>query len=162
MAQHFSAQIDICFRRALLILLQELAEAIDGMASNGEANLLRLSRGIFPVLPGMNGPVNTRRMEELSLMMETFRHALIVEDGTGAKTAVESSSFSIMKDNRNRIARMETIVELVRAVSGLLRNARLRQDAEPLLEELQSVIQMVAVEVLEIRGSRAMRSILHV
>ena len=74
------------------------------MASVGEANLLRLSRGILPVLPGMNGPVNTRRMEEFSLMMETFRDALVVEDGAGVNTAVESSGG--MKENRNRIARM--------------------------------------------------------
>ena len=45
-------------------------------------------------------------------------------------------------------------------ISNLLTDERLREDAEPLLEEVISVIRMVAVEVLEIRGSRAMRSIL--
>ena len=59
-------------------------------------------------------------------------------------------------------ARMEAIMELFREASRILGDARLRQEAGPLLEELQSVIQMVAVEVLEIRGSRAMRSILNV
>jgi hypothetical protein len=123
------------------------------MASIGEANLLRLSRGLFPVLPGMNGPVNTRRMDEISMMLGTFQDALIVE---GRSTESDGS-----KDSKS-LARMEAIIEIFRAVSGFLSDARLRQDTEPLLEELQSVIQMVAVEVLEIRGSRAMRAILRV
>jgi hypothetical protein len=127
-------------------LVHELAEAIDGMASIGEANLLRLSRGLFPTLPGMNGPVNTRRMDEIRLMMATFQDALVVEGGA----------------DRNSAARMEAIMELAREVSVFLSEARIRQDTGPLLDELQSVIQMVAVEVLEIRGSRAMRSILRV
>ena len=58
--------------------------------------------------------------------------------------------------------RMEAIMEIFREASRLLGDERVRQEAGPLLEELQSVIQMVAVEVLEIRGSRAMRSILNV
>ena len=58
---------------------QELAEAIDGMASMGEANLARFSRGLVPLLPGMQGPVNERRMQEISLMTETFRDALVVQ-----------------------------------------------------------------------------------
>ena len=58
--------------------------------------------------------------------------------------------------------RMEAIMELFREASRFLADARMRKEAGPLLEEMQSVIQMVAVEVLEIRGSRAMRSILNV
>jgi hypothetical protein len=122
------------------------------MASIGEANLLRLSRGLIPVLPGMNGPVNQRRMDDISLMLTTMREALIVDNGP-------SDGGQPGNDHKN-LARRETLVGLVRAVSGFLGDARFRNDAEPLLEELQSVIQMVAVEVLEIRGSRAMRSIL--
>lgn len=84
----------------------------------------------------------------MSLMLETFRDALIVESDDSNSGA----------DG----ARIEAIIEVFRAVSSFLNDARTRQDSEPLLQELQSVIQMVAVEVLEIRGSRAMRSILRV
>jgi hypothetical protein len=131
--------------------LQELAEAIDGMASIGEANLIRWSRGLLPALPGMNGPVNTRRMDEISMMLETFRDALLVQqsDEDGNRSPMD-------------LARMDAIMELFRATSAFVQDADLRQETEPLLEELQSVIQMVAVEVLEIRGSRAMRSLLRV
>jgi hypothetical protein len=59
-------------------------------------------------------------------------------------------------------ARIESIVELFRVASDFIGDARLRQQAGPMMEELQSVIQMVAVEVLEIRGARAMRHILNV
>ena len=57
--------------------------------------------------------------------------------------------------------RVEAIMEIFRESAAFLGDPRMRQEAGPLLEELQSVIQMVAVEVLEIRGSRAMRSILN-
>lgn len=133
-----------------MFCIQALAEAIDGMASLGEANLLRISNGFFPVIPGMNGPVNTRRMDELSMMMETFRDAIVV------KAADENNE----PKNPMDLARIQTIREVLQAVSSFMRDNRLREDAEPLMEELQSVIRMVAVEVLEIRGSRAMRSIL--
>ena len=58
--------------------------------------------------------------------------------------------------------RMDAIMEIFREAAAFVSDPRMRQEAGPLLEELQSVIQMVAVEVLEIRGSRAMRSILNV
>ena len=128
-------------------LVHELAQAIDGMASMGEANLLRLSNGLLPVLPGMNGPVNTRVMEEMQTMMATFQDALMVNEGSAGN------------DNQ---ARMQAMRELLSELATLLADDRLRRDAEPLLEEVRSVIQMVAVEVLEIRGSRAMRSLLRV
>jgi len=122
------------------------------MASIGEANLLRVTGGFVPALPGMNGPVNTRRMDEISMMLDTFRDAIVVQN---AKDDEKEKPRSPMD-----MARMEAILELIRAMSGFISDTRLRQDAEPLLEELQSVIRMVAVEILEIRGSRAMRSIL--
>ena len=131
------------------------------MASLGEANLLRITGGLVPPLPGMNGPVNTRRMDEISMMLETFRDAIIVQrdnnsnDGASEENVPGSHSWSPME-----LARTETVLELVRAVSSFIRETRQRRDAEPLLEELLSVIRMVAVEILEIRGSRAMRSIL--
>lgn len=130
-------------------LVHEVAEAIDGMASVGEATLLRLSRGLFPTLPGMNGPVNVRRMDEIRAIVETFRDALLVEGNDRNEGVTQQAQ-----------ARIEAMIEFFRDFSALLGDERIRQEALPLLEELQSVIQMVAVEVLEIRGSRAMRSIL--
>lgn len=127
-------------------LVHELAEAIDGMASIGEANLVRLSRGLLPALPGMNGPVNTKRMDEIRTVVDTFQSALLMNTS----------------DNGGGPARMEAIMEVFREVTSFLSDERIRQDRGPLLDELVSVIQMVAVEVLEIRGSRAVRSILRV
>jgi hypothetical protein len=126
-------------------LVHELAEAIDGMASIGEANLLRATNGLLPAFPGMNGPVNGRVMAEMRMMLDTFQDALTVE---------ESGSFGKGQ------ARLEAMRQLIDELGTLLADERLRQDAGPLLEEVRSVIQMVAVEVLEIRGSRAMRSLL--
>eukprot|EP00541_Cyclophora_tenuis_P005544 CAMPEP_0116552500 /NCGR_PEP_ID=MMETSP0397-20121206/6526_1 /TAXON_ID=216820 /ORGANISM="Cyclophora tenuis, Strain ECT3854" /LENGTH=467 /DNA_ID=CAMNT_0004077467 /DNA_START=14 /DNA_END=1417 /DNA_ORIENTATION=- len=126
-------------------LVHELAEAIDGMASIGEANLLRFTRGFMPALPGMNGPVNAKRMEELRMLLDTFQNALVVQ-GEGAL-------------DRGR-ARVDSLMEFVRDLLELLNDEKLRQDAGPMLAEVQSVFQLVAVEVLEIRGSRAMRSVL--
>jgi len=126
-------------------LVHELAEVIDGMASIGEANLIRLTRGLMPALPGMNGPVNSRRMEELRSVLDTFQNALLVK-GEGA-----------LDSGR---ARVESLMDFIREMSVLLNDEKLRKDAGPVLAEVQSVVQMVAVEVLEIRGSRAMRSVL--
>jgi hypothetical protein len=123
-------------------LVHELAEAIDGMASIGEGNILQATSGFLPPLPGMNGPVNRRVMSEMGMMLDTFRNALMVESGNGVQS---------------RLVAMRQLLDELRAI---LTDVRLREDAEPLLQEVRSVIQMVAVEVLEIRGSRAMRSIL--
>jgi hypothetical protein len=120
------------------------------MASIGEANLIRMSRGLFPKLPGMNGPVNTRRMDEINSMMELLRDALIIQNDANSN------------ERRQSPARMEAIMEIFRAVSSFLSDTRRRRETEPLIEEVLSVVQLVAVEVLEIRGSRAMRSILRV
>ena len=56
-------------------LVHELAEAIDGSASSLEANLLR-SAPMLPQMPGMLGPVNKRRMEEIQILLETFQEAV--------------------------------------------------------------------------------------
>jgi hypothetical protein len=133
-------------------LVHELAEAIDGMASIGEANLFRATNGLVPALPGMNGPVNTRVMSEIRIFLDTFQSALAVgtanEDGNNESGAGGGQ------------ARLLAMRQVVDEIATLLTDERLREDAEPLLEEIVSVIRMVAVEVLEIRGSRAMRSIL--
>jgi hypothetical protein len=126
-------------------LVHELAEFIDGMASMGEANLLRASKGLLPALPGMNGPINTRVMKEMQMMLATFQDALSVETDASA--------------GEGR-ARLEAMRELLTELITLMSDERLREDAVPLLAEVQSVVQMVAVEVLEIRGSRAMRALL--
>lgn len=134
-AQFLTSRTGIFLKKPLV---HELAEAIDGMASMGEANLLRL--GLLPNLPGMNGPVNARRMDEVRMMLDTFRAALAA-DG----------------EPRSGAVRMEVIMEVLREVSAFLSNERLRKEAGPVLEEIQSVVQMVAVEILEIRGARAIR-----
>lgn len=135
-------------------LVHELAEAIDGMASIGEANLFRVTNGLLPPLPGMNGPVNRRVMSEMKMMLDTFRSALTVVDaGDGAGGGGAGAAGGGQ-------ARLVAMRQLLDEVASLLADERLRGDAEPLLQEIVSVIQMVAVEVLEIRGSRAMRSIL--
>ncbi|KAL3919342.1 MAG: hypothetical protein SGILL_003799 [Bacillariaceae sp.] len=122
-------------------LVHELAEAIDGAASMGEANMLQATNGLLPPLPGMNGPVNRRVMNEMGMMLDTFRNAMDVDD------------------SESRLFAMRQVVD---EITAILRDDQLREDAGPLLEEVRSVVQMVAVEVLEIRGSRAMRSILQV
>ena len=126
-------------------LVHELAEAIDGMASIGEANLLRFTRGFFPPLPGMNGPVNSKRMEELQLVLETFQSALLVE-GEGETASAR--------------ARMDALMEFVRELLAIVNDEQVREEAAPCWQRFQSVAQMVAVEVLEIRGTRAMRDVL--
>jgi hypothetical protein len=150
-------------------LVHELAEAIDGLASMGEANLLRTSGGLLPVLPGMNGPINTRRMDEIKMMLETFEAAMVVQGNKKnnlVANRVNGSDANEIAGGRlavaHRRARLEAMIKLMREISTHLGNERVRRNSGPLLEELQNVIQMVAVEVLEIRGSRAMRSVLRV
>jgi len=126
-------------------LVHELAEAIDGMASVGENGLLRLSRGLVRPLPGGNGPINTKRMEEMKALVDVFQSALLVgEENRGGQHQ----------------ERMELAGEFAQGVLLLFNDAEGREVAAPILAELKSVIQMVAVEVLEIRSSRAIRGVL--
>merc|ERR1711957_859777 len=69
-------------------LVNELSDIIDGMASIGEINLLTLTRGFLRPLPGGNGPINTKRMDELRLFLETLQNAL-VSDGGDMKKEIE-------------------------------------------------------------------------
>ena len=148
-------------------LVHELAEAIDGFASMGEANLLKSSGGLLPALPGMNGPINTRRMDEIRLMLDTFEDALVVRgsndefSNTGRDHNSEgfSGRLATLAENRERAMAM---IDLLRQLVTHLGDERLRANSSVVLAELQSVIQLVAVEVLEIRGTRAMRSVLRV
>lgn len=128
-------------------LVHELAEAIDGMASMGESSLLRLSRGLVRPLPGGNGPVNTKRMEEMKAVADVLQSALANEDNSGGEQRQE---------------RMELAKEFAQGLLVLFSDEERRELAAPLLADLTSVIQMVAVEVLEIRSSRAIRGMLGV
>ncbi len=126
-------------------LVHELAEAIDGMASIGEANLLRLSRGIVRPLPGGNGPINERRLEEMKAVADVLQSALKIDaDGSG----------------EIRRKRLELAKEFAQEMLLILNDDKGRDYAGPILSELTNVIQMVAVEVLEIRSSRAIRGML--
>lgn len=145
-------------------LVHELAEAIDGLASMGESNLLRTSGGLLPALPGMNGPINTKRMDEIRMMLETFEDALVARNGQPESNGAAVGNFGGSRPlavAQGR-ARLEAMIDFLRELSTHLGDERIRRDTGPLLEEVQSVIQMVAVEVLEIRGTRAMRSVLRV
>ena len=109
------------------------------MASTGEANLLRVSRGLLQPLPGGNGPVNDKRMEELTQFVETLQSALSA-GGSGNN--------------------MEDAMGFIRELLALLADETKREEAMPILDEVLSVCQQVAVQILEIRGKRAMRNIL--
>jgi hypothetical protein len=142
-------------------LVHELAEAIDGMASIGEKNLLQATRGLLPALPGMGGPVNTKRMEEVNLLLETFQNALLLNNNNNSNSKGSDIDDTTTTATASAAQlRIETILEFVQEIISLVNDDRMRQDAEPLLAEIRSVFRMVAVEVLEIRGSRAMRSVL--
>jgi hypothetical protein len=122
-------------------LVHELSEMIDGMVSTGESNLLRISQGLIRPLPGGNGPVNKRRIEEISVLLETLQNAFEGNFPGGQ-------------------AQKDTILPWLREVGTILADEKMREDARPLLEEVRSVFQLVTVEILEMRGSRAMRRIL--
>ncbi len=127
-------------------LIRELAEAIDGMASMGERNLLRLTRGFIRPLPGGNGPINTRRMEEMEAVARVLQSAFVLGE--------TKSEFNSDKE------RMESAQEFAQGILMLFRDEERRELAAPILAELMSVVQLVAVEVLEIRTSRAIRGAL--
>lgn len=63
-------------------------------------------------------------------------------------------------DDNKRQERLELVQEFARELLLLLNDEERRETAAPLIEELRSVVQMVAVEVLEIRSSRAIRRVL--
>lgn len=128
-------------------LVHELAEAIDGMASMGESNLLRLSKGLIRPLPGGNGPINTKRIEEIKAVVDVLQSAVVIgETNSGGEN--------------NREERIELAREFAQAILLLVSDEERREFVSPILAELTGIIQMVAVEVMEIRSSRAIRSVL--
>ena len=56
--------------------------------------------------------------------------------------------------------RLELVRGLTQELLLILNDPTRRELVEPILEEVTSVIQMVAVEVLEIRSSRAIRDVI--
>ena len=123
------------------------------MASTGEANLLRISNGLIRPFPGGNGPVNEKRMNEIRGVLDMVQSAMTV----GSSTEKNRGNIDILEQGSER---MEAIMELLSGLIFTLGDERRREEIAPIILEIQSVIQLVAVEVLEIRGSRAMRNIL--
>lgn len=129
-------------------LVHELAEAIDGMASMGESNLLRLSRGLIRPLPGGNGPINRKRIEEIQAVVEILQSALVLGETN--------------RTRGNYQERIELARDFARGIFLLFNDEERRVSVSPILKDLTSVIQMVAVEIIEIRSSRAIRRLLGV
>jgi hypothetical protein len=50
---------------------------------------------------------------------------------------------------------MGAFLELFRELAAIVNDERMQEDAGPILSEIQSVVRMVALEVLEIRGSNS-------
>lgn len=123
--------------------MNELSEIVDSIASIGEANLLRVSNGLIRPLPGGNGPVNEKRVEELASFLETLQAALTVDNS---------------QQDMDARKRFESLVSLLSDVATILSDEK---SSQPLIDEVSSVARQVAVKVLEKRGSRAMRSILN-
>ena len=133
------------------------------MASTGEANLMRISGGFIRPLPGRNGPVNEKRMEEIRGLLDMVQSAMSIDNPNNE--AYDKKSQKNDDDNINNIVeqgreRMDAIMELLQSLIVLLGDEKRREEATPIFTEIQSVIRMVTVEVLEIRGSRAIRNIL--
>jgi hypothetical protein len=93
----------------------------------------------------MNGSINSRVMLKMRKMMGTFQDALAVEERPSSNTGN---------------ARLKAMQQLIHEVVALLNHKQLQEDAGPLLDKVCSVIQMMAVEVLKIQGSRAIGLIL--
>jgi len=124
-------------------LVHELAQSIDTLASFNENNLLRLSNGLIrPLLPGGNGPINEQRIQEIQSVLEMIRLSTVSSND---------------KNNEDSRIKLKTFLDFTRQILDMWRDERMRADMAPILNEVYSVCQNVAVEVLEIRGSRAMR-----
>jgi len=126
-------------------LVHELARGIDGMASTGEFNLLRVSRGLIRPLPGGLGPIDNQRMKEIQGLIETVESAVSFEDNSSQKGE-----------------RLQMLIDVFQEILAIVRDPQRREETLPILNEISGVAQMVAVEILEIRGTRAMRSALGV
>ena len=101
-----------------------------------------VSRGLIRPLPGGLGPINQSRMKEIQDLLE-----LVISAVTERAKDRGSNDIGII---------LELMNELILIVSDEKR----RKEAEPILSEITSVAQLVAAEVLEIRGRRAIRRLL--
>lgn len=110
------------------------------LASSGEANILRVTRGLIRPLPGGLGPVNESRMLEIQ--------------------SVADLMVSAISERTNERGNMEVFMELSSELLSILGDEKKRKEAEPIISEVSNVATLVAAEVLEIRGRRALRSFL--
>jgi len=148
----------------LLYSQHPLHNILLGMASTGEANLMRISGGFIKPLPGGNGPVNEKRMEEIRGLLDMVQSAMSINypsNGLADRNFMDDSADNnvniVMEQGRERT---DAIMDLLQSLIVLLGDEKRREEAAPIFAEIQSVIRMVTVEVLEIRGSRAIRNIL--
>ena len=86
-------------------------------------------------------------MEEMQAVVDVLQSALLMKGNED-------------NNSKKREDRLELAQEFARELLLLINDEERRETAAPLLEELKSVVQMVAVEVLEIRSSRAIRQML--
>ena len=98
-------------------------------------------------------------MEDLGNMLDMIQSALI-ESSKSQQTQPGNGAIGIVS-GVVATERLEVFAVYLREIIALVSDERRREDAAPILAEVQSVSQMVAVEVLQIRGSRAMRSVLN-
>ena len=136
-------------------LVHEVAEAIDGLASVGEKNLLRLSNGIIRPLPGGGGPVNSQRIQEIQNVVDMIQSAL-------QSTEDEQINSNLQQSIMNQRQRQRRLFEFLRETLIIISDEQKRQDISPIIQEVYSVCQNVVVEVLEIRSKRALRNMLQV
>lgn len=115
------------------------------MASTGEANIFRLSFGLIRPLPGGLGPVDSQRMKEIRALLDMLQVTFTRKNKDGQ-----------LLSEQNNVMVMDIFKELYEIVT----DRKKMEGARPILAEFASVAQMVAVEILEIRGSRAMRKTL--
>lgn len=111
-----------------------------GMASSGEANIMRITRGLIRPLPGGLGPVNESRMREIQDLIYLMASAI-------SERTTEGGS-------------IETVTEIVNELISIISDEKKRREAEPIIAEISNVAQLVAAEVLEIRGRRVIRRML--
>lgn len=83
-------------------------------------------------------------MVEIRAVIEVLQSALSVDDDA----------------DKNGNDRLELFRGLAQELLLILNDPSQRELVKPILEEVTSVTQMVAVEVLEIRSSRAIRGVL--
>ena len=131
-----------------------------GLASVGEKNLLRLSGGLIRPLPGGGGPVNSQRIQEIQNVVDMVQSALQQQNTEEEMKSINNNNLqqSIITQRQ----RQQRLFEFLREALALISDEQKRQDMSPIFQEVYSVCQNVAVEVLEIRGKRALRNVFQI